>query len=702
MLVSNSLAVEEFSQLVQINSTSTKTEEVCGVALGDEKVYERLTAYEETKGRISAKKLKDLRRTEPMAHNAVNCYGLYMQGCQLVIETTNEAYKKTLEAFYDGMNQQQYHGQVASDIAAYGRSPWEIVWNVGRSKPVFLAPVPIEGFDYWREKEGMQGKIQVDKNTGEPVAYSFKPSDQMSMQDAKRIPEANDKRPKEHLLHLYQFNIQDGLWGLGVLEPTFKAFRRKQSIEVGIANNVYRHGWSKFAVSIGDEVHKPTATAIASAKSKYKRFNERSEFILPYYHKLAELHPAELKGAVDALDHAIDQIASGTGVPKKHLMGSDANTPLFAEHGGMLDAFYGKAKSIADAIIAHDEDYLVPLILGLKWSPGEEKPADFPRLKLEPVLGKDHDQRLKEMELALKYHIRDREWVASQMKWEGDLPAELNPASLGTSPGGLSALGLPLSGALTSELHPQRLAAHRTLRREHGLPQKIIDLQDQYGEQLEALLKKSSSGITSSIKNIKNLAEDVGTLRKGGIVIDLELEAFNKAANSVAKAHVADATVLTMTTILSTYPELKIPADKIIKSKLASFFEREQLDLIKGLTEKVRGKMKERLGAGMIAGKSEAEIATDLSLVSDKSLYNLRTIARTETKRVYDGIAMESYKEAGVEMVEYVTAGDDRVRPSHSSLNGQRWPINSPNVPRDILSEPNCRCILIPVLEGLV
>ena len=74
------------------------------------------------------------------------------------------------------------------------------------------------------------------------------------------------------------------------------------------------------------------------------------------------------------------------------------------------------------------------------------------------------------------------------------------------------------------------------------------------------------------------------------------------------------------------------------------------------------------------------------------------TVARTETHRIVMLGRADSYRKMGIKQVTYHTAGDERVRPTHADMEGG---------PRDLetalnfLSEPNCRCDIVPYRENI-
>ena len=68
------------------------------------------------------------------------------------------------------------------------------------------------------------------------------------------------------------------------------------------------------------------------------------------------------------------------------------------------------------------------------------------------------------------------------------------------------------------------------------------------------------------------------------------------------------------------------------------------------------------------------------------------TAARTEASKIRNDARSASFEESGVQYVEYVTAGDELVRPEHAARNGKIYEHkNSP-----MMGEINCRCLLTP------
>lgn len=85
--------------------------------------------------------------------------------------------------------------------------------------------------------------------------------------------------------------------------------------------------------------------------------------------------------------------------------------------------------------------------------------------------------------------------------------------------------------------------------------------------------------------------------------------------------------------------------------------------------------------------------------------YTLETIFRTQTGMAYQAGALATNKDPAIDEIlwgyEYVTVGDDRVRPNHALLDGVKLPKDHPRWAEITpLNGYNCRCMLIDVFFG--
>lgn len=102
------------------------------------------------------------------------------------------------------------------------------------------------------------------------------------------------------------------------------------------------------------------------------------------------------------------------------------------------------------------------------------------------------------------------------------------------------------------------------------------------------------------------------------------------------------------------------------------------------------------------------ELVDQVEVLIDRLPERAMNIARTESTSIYGYAHMRSYAESGKSM-EWSTAGDEHVRDSHDSLNGQvRAPgeefgfgLRFPGDPNAGAAQVvNCRCSLLPVMES--
>lgn len=122
---------------------------------------------------------------------------------------------------------------------------------------------------------------------------------------------------------------------------------------------------------------------------------------------------------------------------------------------------------------------------------------------------------------------------------------------------------------------------------------------------------------------------------------------------------------------------------------------------LEGVTDVMDKRMTRTLTDGLVEGKSPRQIAADLNRdVDGIGRARAETIARTELIRAHaEGqlLAMEKLgvKEVGVQ-VEWLTAGDDRVCPDCSDMEGSIFSID--DAKGMIPMHPGCRCAFIPVI----
>lgn len=127
-----------------------------------------------------------------------------------------------------------------------------------------------------------------------------------------------------------------------------------------------------------------------------------------------------------------------------------------------------------------------------------------------------------------------------------------------------------------------------------------------------------------------------------------------------------------------------------------------ELDGVTGaMDQNISRTLAEGLSQGWNPNKTAREINNRIGAIG---LHRGRLIARTETIRAANEAALNRYQDlqgriAGVTaVVEFSTAGDDRVCPECAALDGAIYDLEDA---RGVIPvHPNCRCLWLPVPEG--
>jgi SPP1 gp7 family putative phage head morphogenesis protein len=123
---------------------------------------------------------------------------------------------------------------------------------------------------------------------------------------------------------------------------------------------------------------------------------------------------------------------------------------------------------------------------------------------------------------------------------------------------------------------------------------------------------------------------------------------------------------------------------------------------LKGVTDAMDARISSTLAQGIADGKSPIELARDMSEDIDMGINRAKTIARTEIMRAHNVASINTYRDAGILNVEvqaeWSTAGDERVCPQCSSLEGKIFTLDQiePMLPL----HPNCRCVALPLITN--
>lgn len=170
-----------------------------------------------------------------------------------------------------------------------------------------------------------------------------------------------------------------------------------------------------------------------------------------------------------------------------------------------------------------------------------------------------------------------------------------------------------------------------------------------------------------------------------------------------------------MRAIAKTFIETNVNAtinnevQNILDDRFNKFVKAYTANQVKEINNTTKKRIRREVIKGLTGNKSYSEIAEAFISKSEKiNKARAKTIARTETHNVIMRENFEGAKAFGFKKHQWVTSGDERVRSTHASINGQVREIGKkfsngllfPGDPNGPASEVvNCRCIVIVVVE---
>ena len=208
-----------------------------------------------------------------------------------------------------------YHEFVESiaNISIYGDSYTELLRK--NKKTVGLANICPEHIDYQKDADD---QILVDKHKN-PLGYTQKLPFSYKKNEIKF--KANQ------IFNQRFFDVGDGYYGIGIIEPIYNVTRWKLNMLQGYAEAVQQVGFPMKVITVGDEKHEPTKEDMTSAFITVKGLNRTNSLAKPYYHQLEIKEPRwALTSINEQIRAMLDQQIAGPGIPKSLLTGLGGDT----------------------------------------------------------------------------------------------------------------------------------------------------------------------------------------------------------------------------------------------------------------------------------------------------------------------------------------------------------------------------------------
>lgn len=224
-----------------------------------------------------------------------------------------------------------------------------------------------------------------------------------------------------------------------------------------------------------------------------------------------------------------------------------------------------------------------------------------------------------------------------------------------------------------------------------------------YENYLKDLVERAMGDIDFVVSSSRSLAEapanvDMVTV-KAKVTVVLN-EVLVGGAESKIRAHIVQVQTQSRLRVDQLLKALKLtpaqgyaPSDKTMLDVLMQ----RNMSAIKGMSDDIEKELIRELTDGIANGESMRDLIKRVDGVTGFGTQRSEVIARTETLYAYNTVAKDRYKRNGIEEVEWLTATDERVCDQCGPLDGQRFKLGlEPDCP----IHPQCRCSLIPVVEG--
>lgn len=137
--------------------------------------------------------------------------------------------------------------------------------------------------------------------------------------------------------------------------------------------------------------------------------------------------------------------------------------------------------------------------------------------------------------------------------------------------------------------------------------------------------------------------------------------------------------------------------------QLKRMWVQQNIDYIKSIDEETLRRIRDAMATEIIGTSERKELTKVLSATLEKiskvEKNHAVLIGRDQVGKLYGRIEEYQQRQLGIDEYKWVTAGDERVRPSHRALSGQTFSWKKPP-PEGHPGYPiQCRCIADPIID---
>jgi hypothetical protein len=287
--------------------------------------------------RVGYPELESAYINRPNIFNGINKIVQTVMSAECNLEGTNEEYKDYVAYVLEHIGSKggqltwkELKDKIIRYNCIYGNVWVELIRNVGDTEIVDLDFIDPKKMDYAKDSNQ---NISLDQY-GNPIGYvetlpmgvnteginKIKPPESVTLSQNQLF------LPADRVAHFKFYTVGDGFYGIGLVEPSYKAIVRGMNMEQALANWTYNSGFPPRVVYVGDERNPPNIQKIDSALKAVKELNYKQNLSIPYYMKV-ELLEAKSAGKIrDNLEYFKEAEVTSLGIPKPFVTGGGEET----------------------------------------------------------------------------------------------------------------------------------------------------------------------------------------------------------------------------------------------------------------------------------------------------------------------------------------------------------------------------------------
>lgn len=237
---------------------------------------------------------------------------------------------------------------------------------------------------------------------------------------------------------------------------------------------------------------------------------------------------------------------------------------------------------------------------------------------------------------------------------------------------------------------------------------QLLDLVDLIDESLNQLLIPALPRLQQELDStLPKITNDSYISDLNAIIIGMDTSITKKQTNPQQLAQIVgtDTAQFNMVELQKTFRHVfgvNIFQQEPWLSARLGLFTQQNVDLIGNITDKALNDVKGIVTRGFASGANLTDMTKELqNRVTVVTKNRAKLIARDQVSKLNGQLTQARQTQNGISKYQWVTAGDERVRPTHAAHEGKIYSWNNPpadtgNPGEDI----NCRCVAIPIITA--